>query len=180
MTEKSRATIELPAEIKGVIEGEVLTLAKDKVSIKKRFPFRSVHIKLEGQNLVIASKKETKREKTIIGTIKAHVRNMIKGLQEGHHYKLKVCSGHFPMTAAVNNGQFEVKNFLGEKKPRVLKLRDVVEVKVEGDMVTVECNDKDAAGQTAADIEKLCKITNRDPRIFQDGIWIVEKDGKHV
>lgn len=84
------------------------------------------------------------------------------------------------MNVSVSNDQFTVKNFLGEKTPRILKLKKDVKVKVEGDQVIVESVDKELAGQTAADIEILCKITNRDPRIFQDGIWVISKAGKFV
>jgi large subunit ribosomal protein L6 len=105
---------------------------------------------------------------------------MIKGATEGHVYKLKVCSGHFPMNVAVAGKDFVVKNFLGEKKPRQVAIKEGVDVKVEGEIVTVESCDKELAGQTAADIETLTRITNRDLRIFQDGIYITEKDGKPV
>jgi len=125
-------------------------------------------------------KNTTKKEKKNIGAYNAHIKNMIKGLKEPYNYVLKICSGHFPMNVSVSNDEFIVKNFLGEKTPRVLKLKKKVKVKVEGDQVIVESADKELAGQTAAAIEKLCKITNRDPRIFQDGIWIISKAGKIV
>ena len=53
-------------------------------------------------------------------------------------------------------------------------------MKVDGDLVTVQSTSKELAGQTAADIEQLCRVTGRDRRIFQDGIWIIEKDGKPI
>ena len=61
-----------------------------------------------------------------------------------------------------------------------LEIKEGAEVKIEGDIITVESCSKETAGQTAADIEKLTKITNRDLRIFQDGIYITEKDGKPI
>ncbi len=45
--------------------------------------------------------------------------------------------------------RFEVKNFLGEKSPRNLKFdTQNVKVKIEGDKVVVEGNNKEAVGQT--------------------------------
>jgi large subunit ribosomal protein L6 len=114
----------------------------------------------------------------MIGTFTSHIKNMIKGVTELYVYKLKVCSGHFPITVQATKDDFIVKNFLGETIPRKMKLVKGVSVKVEGEIVTVESTDKEIAGRTASDIEQLVRITNRDRRIFQDGIWMTEKAGK--
>jgi large subunit ribosomal protein L6 len=82
------------------------------------------------------------------------------------------------MNVSVSGDTFAIKNFLGEKVPRTLKIKEGVTVKVEGTDVTVESTDIEKAGQVAADIEQLTRITNRDIRIFQDGIYIVEKSRK--
>ena len=104
----------------------------------------------------------------------------MKGANEGFVYRMKICSGHFPMNVSNTKEEFSVKNFLGEKVPRVLKIKPGVDVKIEGDAVIVESNSKELAGQTAANIEKLTKIKNRDLRVFQDGIYITEMAGRKV
>ena len=51
-----------------------------------------------------------------------------------------------------------------------------VQVKVENKSdVFVSGVDREKVGQTAAIIEKACRIRGRDRRIFQDGIYIVSK-----
>ena len=80
----------------------------------------------------------------------------------------------------INNSELIVKNFLGEKVPRTLKLKPGAEVKVEGDLIVVESPSKEIAGQVSADIEQLTRRTGYDSRIFQDGIWIVSKGDKEV
>ena len=84
------------------------------------------------------------------------------------------------MNVSINNEELIVKNFLGEKAPRILKIKPGVTAKVEGSDIIIESTNKELAGQAAADIEQLTRITNKDRRIFQDGIYITEKDGKKI
>jgi large subunit ribosomal protein L6 len=45
------------------------------------------------------------------------------------------------------------------------------QVKVKGQDVTISGPDKEAVGQTAANMKNILKIKDKDPRIFQDGIY---------
>ncbi|MBU0536356.1 MAG: 50S ribosomal protein L6, partial [Nanoarchaeota archaeon] len=130
--------------------------------------------------LIIKAKNACKKEKTVMGTFRAHIKNMIKGVNEGHIYKLKICSGHFPMNVAMSGKDFSVSNFLGEKTPRKMIIKEGAKIKIEGEHIIVESTNKEIAGQTAANIETLTKIKGRDKRIFQDGIYIIEKDGNQL
>ena len=76
--------------------------------------------------------------------------------------------------------QFVVKNFIGEKIPRVLPLKQGVTVQLSGEVITVTSIDKDLAGETAAAIELLCRRPGFDRRIFQQGIFIMTKAGKAI
>lgn len=113
-------------------------------------------------------------------TFKAHINNMIKGVTEGFKYRLKVVYSHFPMTVKVQGDEVVIENFLGEKNPRRAKILPGVTVKVKGSEIEVEGIDKEAVGQTAANIEQATRITKWDRRVFQDGIYIVEKAGKPI
>ena len=139
-----------------------------------------IGIEVKEGKIILLSKKSNKKEKRIIKTLKSHIKNMVRGVSEGHVYKLKICSGHFPMKVIVTGNEFIVENLLGEKIPRKLKLKKGASVKVEGDIVVIESVNKETAGQIAADIEKLTSRTAYDRRIFQDGIYITEKDGKEI
>ena len=84
------------------------------------------------------------------------------------------------MNVSIQGDNFVVKNFLGEKSPRTIKLKKGATVKVEGDQILIESCDKDMAGQQASDIELLTAKSNRDLRVFQDGIYMTEKAGKKI
>ncbi|MBS3132299.1 50S ribosomal protein L6 [Candidatus Woesearchaeota archaeon] len=141
---------------------------------------KNVSIKIEGEKILLSAKKATKREKRMIATFISHMKNMLRGSNDGHTYVLKICSGHFPMTVSSTKDEFVVKNFIGEKIPRKLKIKAGAAVKVDGDKVVVQSASKEIAGQVSADIENLTKRANYDTRIFQDGIYIVNKDGKEL
>ena len=84
------------------------------------------------------------------------------------------------MTVSVSGQEFIVKNFLGESVARKVTLPAGVQVKVSGTEILIESADKELAGMAASKIELLCKIRNRDVRIFQDGCYMVHKAGKEI
>jgi large subunit ribosomal protein L6 len=84
------------------------------------------------------------------------------------------------MNVSVSNGTLLIKNFLGEKVPRKVVLKDNSTVKVDGAFIVIESPDKERGGQIAADIEQATRRPGFDRRIFQDGIYIVEKANKPI
>ena len=50
-----------------------------------------------------------------------------------------------------------------------------MKVEIKGDEVVVSGIDKEAVGQTAANIEQTTRIRGYDPKVFQDGIYPVDK-----
>lgn len=177
---KMQEEIEIPAGVEAQVDKNLVTIKGKKGELKKMFPHHKVNLERKEKMIIISSDNATKREKMVMGSFSAHINNMMKGVVDGHTYRLKICSGHFPMNVSVSGQDFIVKNFLGEKVPRVLKLKGGVSVRIEGSDVVVESPDKELAGQAAADIEKLTTIKGRDLRIFQDGIYITNKDGKDM
>ncbi len=172
--------IELPEGVEAKIDKFLISLKGKKGEVKKVLRSAKVKIETQGNKIIISTPVMTKNEKKEIFTFKAHLKNMIKGCQEGFIYKLKICSGHFPMNVSINKDEFIIKNFLGEKVPRVLKIKPEANVKIDGNIITIESCNKEIAGQVAADMEKLTVVKNRDNRIFQDGIYITSKAGKEM
>ena len=172
--------IKVPEKVSVNLENNILTLKGPKGEIKRDLSDKRINAEHKDKAIFLKAKKPNKVNKKILKTYAAHITNMIKGSLEGHKYTLKICSGHFPMNISISNNEFIVKNFLGEKVPRVLKLKEGSTVKVNGDKIEVESVSKEIAGQVSASIEQLTRRTGYDSRIFQDGIYIIIKDGKEI
>ncbi|RME77655.1 50S ribosomal protein L6 [Candidatus Woesearchaeota archaeon] len=170
--------ITLPEGVSASFENDILTVKGPEGEVSRLFKVPLLVLNIEGNTISLTTKRDGKRSKTLLNTWNAHIKNMVRGVTQGHEYELKICSGHFPMSVSLKGNQLEVKNFLGEKVPRVLTLKEGAQVKVDGDKIYVKSVDIERAGQVAADIEKLTRITNRDIRIFQDGIYIIKKSGR--
>ena len=98
---------------------------------------------------------------------------MCTGVTIGYLYSLKVVYSHFPIQLKMQGEKLEIMNFLGEKFPRTARILPGTTVKVGTDEVIVTGIDKELVGSTASNIEKATRIRDRDPRVFQDGIYIV-------
>jgi len=172
--------ITLPNEISGSINGNEVTCSKgsDKMTYIIKEP--KISIKTEGNKIILSCKKGSKLELKIIKSFAAHIRNLIRGLNEEFIYTLEACNVHFPMTLKLDKNILIINNFLGEKEVRSAKILPGVKAEVKGTKITISSKNREAAGQTAANIEKATKIRNRDRRIFQDGIFLVEKPGRQL
>ncbi|KXB05899.1 hypothetical protein AKJ51_04530 [candidate division MSBL1 archaeon SCGC-AAA382A20] len=168
--------IEIPDGIEGEVEGEMVKLKKGDEKVKKKFKHPLVDVSMDGNKLVIRGKKDNKKVKSVVQTFESKVKNAISGLEENYEYKLKIVYRHFPMDVKAGDGYVEVTNFVGEKSKRTAKILEDVDVGVKDEEIIVRGPDKEKVGQTAANIEqKIQAPSTRDRRVFEDGIYIVEK-----
>ena len=170
--------IEIPEGIEVKIENNMVSIKLQEKEIKRRFAHAT--IEKQGNKVIIKTRRATKREKKLINSIVSHIKNMLEGSKEEFVYKLQICAVHFPMNVAVKEKEVIIKNFLGETKERKAKILPDVIVEINKDIIIVSSGNKEAAGQTAANIEKTATARNRDRRIFQDGIFMTEKCGEGI
>ncbi len=172
--------IEIPERVEANIEGNMLAIKGPEGENKREFNLGKLKFEKKENEIIIGNKKATKTEKKMMNTIVAHIKNMIRGVQEKFVYELKICFSHFPITVEIKDKDVSIKNFLGEKIPRKMELKEGVEVKIEKDKIIINSVNKELAGQTAASFESITRISNKDRRIFQDGIYIINKDGREM
>ena len=168
--------VEIPENVKVEINDKKVKVSGEKGELEREFKtFFDIKIEKVDNKVKVSSDSERRKVKAMVGTIAAHIRNMIKGVTKGFTYKLKVVYSHFPITVKVEEDKVLIQNFLGEKVPRVAKRVEDVEIKVNGPEITLFGIDKEKVGLMANRLEQACRIKAKDRRVFQDGIWIVSK-----
>jgi large subunit ribosomal protein L6 len=167
--------LEIPEGVAVSVNNGVVIVKGKNGELKRKLSSKKMSIEVKDSAVHFSISLMAKAEKTLLGTFMSHIKNMIDGCQRNYVYKLKICSGHFPMNVAVTNNQLIIKNFIGEKKPRTMAINKGVTVKIDGETIIVESNDVELAGMTTAAIEKLASRTGFDKRVFQQGIYITDK-----
>ncbi|QGA80968.1 50S ribosomal protein L6 [Candidatus Nanohalobium constans] len=167
-------TVEIPEDFTPSYDDGVFTLSNGS-EVSKKMEHALVDVEIDGQEVEFSTPSTKKDIKSILSTFKSHVENMIEGLQDEHVYKMKGVYAHFPMTIKQEGEQVAIENFMGERNPRTVDIMEGVTVEVDGEDLTLRGADKDAVSQTAARIEQICHKGDRDPRTFQDGVYITSK-----
>lgn len=162
------------------VDGNEFVVKKDGKELVRKFDIGRIVVRTEEGKVVLEAKGARKREAKMMGTINAHLKNMIKGLSEDFVYELEICHVHFPMNVSAQGDSVVIKSFLGETVTRKAKIMEGVKVDVSGNKISVTSHDIEAAGQTAANLEKATRLTGRDRRIFQDGIFITKKPSGEI
>jgi large subunit ribosomal protein L6 len=167
--------VELPEEYEADYEDGVLEISDGSDTVEKKMEHALVDVETNG-TLVFSTGSDKRNVESIVKTFSRHAKNMIEGLEEDHVYMLKGVYAHFPMDIKTQGDELVVENFMGERNPRRAEIIEGVDVQVDGEEITVRGPDKDKVSQTAARIESLSEKGNRDPRTFQDGIYITEAE----
>jgi large subunit ribosomal protein L6 len=180
MNKDLERVVEIPEGVEVIVSGGKVSVKGNGKEIVRDFDAGKVSMAVKGGKFILEVKGATRRESKMIGTIWAHLKNMIKGVGEDFVYTLEVANVHFPMNVKVEGEKVVVKSFLGETTAREVRIMPNVKVDIKGNQISVSSYDIEAAGQTAANLEKATKLTGRDRRIFQDGIFITEKPGRKI
>lgn len=176
MAAETRIEVDVPQGVTVTLGGATLTMKGQKGQVAREFRFPGIRLAPADGKIVVEAARADKQSRATVGTFASHIRNMITGVTEGYEYRMKIVYAHFPIQVKVEGkDRVSIGNFLGERKPRYASIMGETTVTVAGDRVTITGNNKEHVGQTAANIEQACKIRNRDPRVFQDGVYIIEK-----
>ncbi len=170
-------SVDIPEGVEVEISGMKVKVKGPKGELERDFSHaRGIIIRKEDSKVIVESFFANARKRALVGTIAAHIRNMITGVTKGFRYKLKIIYSHFPMNIQVKGDKVIISNFLGEKAPRIARIMPGVTVKVQGQDVIVEGIDIEKVAQTAANLELATKVKDKDRRKFMDGIYIYARE----
>jgi large subunit ribosomal protein L6 len=170
-----RTELDIPDDVSADTDHLDVIVEGPEGSVRRRLWYPNVAVSVEDDAVVIESDEEDAKTRATVGTFESHIRNMFHGVTEGWEYSMEVFYSHFPMQVNVEGDEVVIENFLGEKAPRRTPVHGDTDVQVDGEELTLSGPDKEAVGQTAADIEQLTRVTDKDTRVFQDGVYITEK-----
>lgn len=168
-------TVEIPEGVEGMLNGRIITIKGEKGELVRDFSHAPIQIQLEGKTVTVKASWPRKKEAALVGTVRSHIQNMIKGVTAGFTYKLKIVFSHFPITIKIQGKTLTIQNFTGERNPRKAKIMGDTKVTVKGDDIIVQGINLEDVSQTAANIQNATKIRRKDPRVFLDGIYVYEK-----
>ncbi len=175
MAQAKDKEISIPANVEVEVRDSVVKVTGPRGELKRDLFYPRVEIRADTDRISITTTSRKKEQQSVVGTYASHVGNMIVGVTEGFHYKLKMVYSHFPIQVKVHDQTITIDNFLGERKPRIARIIGLSTVNIQGDEILITGIDKAHVGQTAANIEQATRIKGRDPRVFQDGIYLTEK-----
>ena len=171
------AQVEAPASVKLSKEGNTL-VAKGKLgTVKKDFTKLPATITVEGNKVTIKPYGKRKRDLAVTNTARSIIQSMIKGVEKGYTYKLKVIFAHFPISVKIKGKEIHVENFFGERSPRVAQIvGDATKVNVAGEDVLIQGPSLEDVSQTAANVELATRIKDKDQRVFLDGLYVYSRE----
>ena len=176
-TREHVSTLEIPDGISVSLEDRIISVKGKLGTIKKDFTKLPAFLTIENNIVKIEPYGTRRKDFAISKTAQSIINNMIKGVQNGYKYKMKIVFAHFPITVKIKDGKVHVENFFGERKARISKIvGESTKVAIEGDDLVITGPHLEHVSQTAANIELSTRVKNKDQRVFLDGVYVYSRE----
>jgi large subunit ribosomal protein L6 len=170
------AEVEAPASVTIRKEGNFIEVKGKLGKVKKDFTKLPATVTVEGNKITIKPYGTRKRDLAVTNTARSIITAMIKGVEKGYTYKLKIIFAHFPISVKVKGKEVYVENFFGERSARISQIiGEATKVSVVGEDVVIQGPSLEDVSQTAANIELSTKTKGKDQRVFLDGLYVYSK-----
>jgi large subunit ribosomal protein L6 len=176
-TREHVSTLEIPDGISVSLEDRIISVNGKLGTIKKDFTKLPAFLTIENNIVKIEPYGTRRKDFAISKTAQSIINNMIKGVQNGYKYRMKIVFAHFPITVKIKDGKVHVENFFGERKARISNIvGDSTKVAIEGDDIVITGPHLEHVSQTAANIELSTRVKNKDQRVFLDGVYVYSRE----
>ena len=174
---RMRWEVEVPEGVEVQVEGTKVRVRGPQGELERDFSKTpGVVIKREGSRIIVEAVNRRRKNRANAGTVAAHIRNMIMGVQKPWKYVMKIVYTHFPIKVEIKGNKFIINNLRGAKTPIEVEILPDTKVEVKGQEVIITSLNKESAGIMAGRIENATRVPPYfDERKFQDGIYIVKK-----
>lgn len=157
MSRIGKQPIVLPAGVEASVDGTRVTVKGPKGQLDLDVHANAQIAVVDGENgkevQVTMVDLKSKLNRSLWGTIRSRVQNMVVGVTEGYTKKLEVNGVGYKVAVNGNTVRLDV----GFSHPVEYALPDGVSAEVEKNLITLTSIDKQLLGQTAAEIRKVRK-----------------------
>ncbi|KAM7188834.1 60S ribosomal protein L9 [Rhypophila sp. PSN 637] len=181
----SEETLEVPENVKVSIKSRLVTVEGPRGKLTKDLSHLAVNFSILKKNVIgIEIHHGNRKNVATLRTVRTLINNLIIGVTKGFKYKMRYVYAHFPINVNVEKNaetgvfEVEIRNFIGEKIVRRVVMQSGVDVeisKAQKDELILSGNSLEGVSQSAADIQQICRVRNKDIRKFLDGLYVSEK-----
>jgi large subunit ribosomal protein L9e len=175
--------LEIPSGVEVTVKSRLITVSGPRGTLTKNVRHVDMDIRvIKGKTtkVTLAVWQAGRKHVACLRTIRSMINNMVIGVTKGFRYKMRAVFAHFPINCIIQESghALEIRNFLGEKTVRHVKMLngvEIIESKAQKDELILEGNDIDNVSQSAASIQGMCRVRNKDIRKFLDGIYVSDR-----
>ncbi|OCK84050.1 ribosomal protein L6 [Lepidopterella palustris CBS 459.81] len=182
---KSSESLTIPEGVKVAIKTRNVTVEGPRGKLTKNLGHLSVSFTHPSPNVInIELHHGSRKAVATLRTVRTIINNLIIGVTKGYKYKMRYVYAHFPINVNIEKNkdtdcfEVEIRNFIGEKIIRRVAMRPGVDVepsKNVKDELQLTGNSLEDVSQSAADIQQICRVKNKDIRKFLDGLYVSER-----
>lgn len=152
MSRLGKKEILIPEKTEATFNAGIFSVKGPKGSLQRNF-LPDIAIVLDGQHIILSVPKENNQTKILWGTYASHIRNMVKGVNEGFEKKL-ILEG-VGYKSQVNGDKLVLA--LGFSHPVTMDIPPTLKVAADKNILTITGVDKELVGDFSAKVRALKK-----------------------
>ena len=142
----------IPEKVKVTVDQEVVHVEGPKGKLQQKIPF-GVTVEVKDDKVDVSRISDSKKDKSLHGTIRNLIANMIKGVTESYKKELEIIGVGYK--AQIKGKDLSIQ--IGFSHPVDMSIPEDIKITVaKPTQITVEGIDKMRVGQIAATIRKVC------------------------